>query len=70
MYPCMLFLLLHFQYADMNSARNIFIFGFSMFSGLVIPNWILKNPTAIATGANIKSYHITLSIFLEATIWN
>ncbi|XP_028263840.1 xan_ur_permease domain-containing protein [Parambassis ranga] len=38
------------QYADMNSSRNIFIFGFSMFSGLVIPNWILKNPDAIATG--------------------
>ncbi|XP_069561486.1 xan_ur_permease domain-containing protein [Brachyistius frenatus] len=38
------------QYADMNSSRNIFIFGFSMFSGLVIPNWIFKNPKAIATG--------------------
>ncbi|XP_029290168.1 xan_ur_permease domain-containing protein [Cottoperca gobio] len=38
------------QYADMNSSRNIFIFGFSTFSGLVIPNWIFKNPTAIATG--------------------
>uniref|UniRef100_A0AAY4E3G9 Solute carrier family 23 member 1 n=1 Tax=Denticeps clupeoides TaxID=299321 RepID=A0AAY4E3G9_9TELE len=38
------------QYADMNSSRNIFIFGFSMFCGLVIPNWITKNPTAIATG--------------------
>ncbi|XP_059916876.1 xan_ur_permease domain-containing protein [Gadus macrocephalus] len=38
------------QYTDMNSSRNIFIFGFSMFSGLVIPNWIMKNPTAIATG--------------------
>uniref|UniRef100_A0A665TVR7 Solute carrier family 23 member 1-like n=1 Tax=Echeneis naucrates TaxID=173247 RepID=A0A665TVR7_ECHNA len=38
------------QYADMNSSRNILIFGFSMFSGLVIPNWILKNPNAIATG--------------------
>ncbi|XP_020311357.1 solute carrier family 23 member 1-like [Oncorhynchus kisutch] len=38
------------QYADMNSSRNIFIFGFSMFSGLVIPNWIFKNPDAIATG--------------------
>ncbi|KAM4619467.1 xan_ur_permease domain-containing protein [Polymixia lowei] len=38
------------QYADMNSSRNIFIFGFSMFSGLVIPNWVLKNPSAIATG--------------------
>ncbi|KAL4612830.1 solute carrier family 23 member 1-like [Arapaima gigas] len=38
------------QYADMNSSRNIFIFGFSMFTGLVIPNWIFKNPSAIATG--------------------
>ncbi|XP_030646481.1 solute carrier family 23 member 1-like [Chanos chanos] len=38
------------QYADMNSSRNVLIFGFSMFSGLAIPNWILKNPTAIATG--------------------
>ncbi|KAF3689079.1 Solute carrier family 23 member 2 [Channa argus] len=39
------------QYADMNSSRNIFIFGFSMFSGLVIPNWVIKNPGAIATGS-------------------
>ncbi|TKS73158.1 Solute carrier family 23 member 2 [Collichthys lucidus] len=38
------------QYADMNSSRNIFIFGFSMFSGLVIPNWIIKYPEAITTG--------------------
>ncbi|XP_058501537.1 xan_ur_permease domain-containing protein [Solea solea] len=38
------------QYANMNSSRNIFIFGFSMFSGLVIPNWILKNPNVIASG--------------------
>ncbi|XP_041795450.1 xan_ur_permease domain-containing protein [Chelmon rostratus] len=38
------------QYADMNSSRNIFVFGFSMFSGLVIPNWILKHQEAIATG--------------------
>ncbi|XP_068170113.1 xan_ur_permease domain-containing protein [Antennarius striatus] len=38
------------QYADMNSSRNIFVFGFSMFSGLVIPNWILKHPESITTG--------------------
>ncbi|KAI5098065.1 hypothetical protein C0J45_11792, partial [Silurus meridionalis] len=38
------------QYADMNSSRNIFIFGFSMFTGLVIPNWIIKNPDALNTG--------------------
>jgi len=42
------------QYTDMNSSRNIFIFGFSMFSGLVIPNWIMKNPNVIATGALVN----------------
>ncbi|KAF7666943.1 hypothetical protein LDENG_00086380 [Lucifuga dentata] len=38
------------QSADMNSSRNIFIFGFSIFSALIIPNWIMKNPGFLATG--------------------
>ncbi|XP_020391140.2 xan_ur_permease domain-containing protein isoform X1 [Rhincodon typus] len=38
------------QFVDMNSSRNIFIFGFSMFSGMVIPNWMNKYPLAIQTG--------------------
>ncbi|XP_041114403.1 solute carrier family 23 member 1-like [Polyodon spathula] len=38
------------QYTDMNSSRNIFIFGFSMFTGLAIPNWVFKHPEAIVTG--------------------
>ncbi|GCB67042.1 xan_ur_permease domain-containing protein [Scyliorhinus torazame] len=38
------------QFVDMNSSRNIFIFGFSIFSGMVIPNWMIKNPLAIQTG--------------------
>ncbi|MCI4379080.1 hypothetical protein PGIGA_G00223780 [Pangasianodon gigas] len=38
------------QYADMNSSRNIFIFGFSMFTGLAIPNWVIKNPDVLNTG--------------------
>ncbi|XP_061773934.1 xan_ur_permease domain-containing protein isoform X1 [Nerophis ophidion] len=38
------------QYTDLNSSRNIFVFGFSVFSGLVIPNWLLRNPQAISTG--------------------
>ncbi|XP_029281726.1 solute carrier family 23 member 1-like [Cottoperca gobio] len=38
------------QSTDMNSSRNIFIFGFSMLSALVIPNWIMKNPDSINTG--------------------
>ncbi|XP_022605637.1 solute carrier family 23 member 1-like [Seriola dumerili] len=56
------------QYADMNSSRNIFIFGFSMFSGLVIPNWILKNPKAIATGVveldQVLQVLLTTSMFV------
>ncbi|XP_042359835.1 solute carrier family 23 member 2-like [Plectropomus leopardus] len=38
------------QSTDMNSSRNIFVFGFSMFSALVIPNWIMKNPDFLDTG--------------------
>jgi len=38
------------QFTDMNSSRNIFVFGFSMFSALVIPNWIMKNPDHLKTG--------------------
>ncbi|XP_005805703.1 solute carrier family 23 member 1-like isoform X1 [Xiphophorus maculatus] len=38
------------QFTDMNSSRNIFVFGFSMFSALVIPNWIMKNPGVLETG--------------------
>uniref|UniRef100_A0A8C9YRA1 Solute carrier family 23 member 4 n=1 Tax=Sander lucioperca TaxID=283035 RepID=A0A8C9YRA1_SANLU len=56
------------QYADMNSSRNIFIFGFSMFSGLVIPNWIFKNPTAISTGVaevdQVLQVLLTTSMFV------
>ncbi|KAM8891006.1 xan_ur_permease domain-containing protein [Spinachia spinachia] len=56
------------QYANMNSSRNIFIFGFSMFSGLVIPNWIFKNSTAIATGVieldQVLQVLLTTSMFV------
>ncbi|KAG7248402.1 hypothetical protein CRUP_036677, partial [Coryphaenoides rupestris] len=56
------------QYTDMNSSRNIFIFGFSMFSGLVIPNWIIKNPNVIATGAvefdQVVQVLLTTSMFI------
>ncbi|XP_064011094.1 solute carrier family 23 member 1-like isoform X2 [Pogoniulus pusillus] len=38
------------QYTDMNSSRNIFIFGFSVFAGLTIPNWASKNSTLLQTG--------------------
>ncbi|XP_061430535.1 solute carrier family 23 member 1-like [Lethenteron reissneri] len=38
------------QFADMNSPRNIFIAGFSLFVGLAVPAWLEQNPESIATG--------------------
>ncbi|XP_063106607.1 solute carrier family 23 member 1-like isoform X1 [Cavia porcellus] len=38
------------QYVDMNSSRNIFIFGFSIYCGLVIPSWVNRNPEKLQTG--------------------
>ena len=38
------------QYVNMNSSRNLFVLGFSFFTGMVIPDWLEKNPGAIDTG--------------------
>ncbi|XP_075413850.1 solute carrier family 23 member 1-like [Tenrec ecaudatus] len=38
------------QYVDMNSSRNLFVFGFSIYCGLAIPNWVNKNPERLQTG--------------------
>ncbi|XP_059789297.1 solute carrier family 23 member 1-like isoform X3 [Balaenoptera ricei] len=38
------------QYVDMNSSRNLFIFGFSIYCGLAVPNWVNKNPERLHTG--------------------
>ncbi|XP_075458682.1 solute carrier family 23 member 2-like isoform X2 [Ascaphus truei] len=38
------------QFADMNSSRNIFIAGFSIFSGLTIPKWVTDNAALLETG--------------------
>uniref|UniRef100_A0A8C9X6R3 Solute carrier family 23 member 1-like n=1 Tax=Sander lucioperca TaxID=283035 RepID=A0A8C9X6R3_SANLU len=50
------------QSTDMNSSRNIFVFGFSMFSALVIPNWIMKNPDFLET--DVKEVDQVLRILL------
>lgn len=38
------------QHVDMNSSRNLFVFGFSIYCGLTIPNWVSKNPDLLQTG--------------------
>ncbi|VFV28515.1 low quality protein: solute carrier [Lynx pardinus] len=35
----------------MNSSRNLFAFGFSMFFGLTLPNYLESNPGIINTGS-------------------
>lgn len=39
------------QFVDLNSTRNLFILGSSLFLGLSIPKWILDHPEDIHTGS-------------------
>lgn len=38
------------QYVNLNSVRNLFIIGFALIMGLVIPDYLGKNPGVIDTG--------------------
>ena len=40
------------QFVDLNSSRNLFVLGFSFFTGMVVPAWLGKpeNANAIQTG--------------------
>ncbi|XP_029457508.1 solute carrier family 23 member 1-like isoform X2 [Rhinatrema bivittatum] len=48
------------QHVDLNSSRNLFILGFSTFSGLVIPTWLKYNPGVINTGLTEADQAITV----------
>uniref|UniRef100_A0A3Q3GS86 Solute carrier family 23 member 1-like n=1 Tax=Labrus bergylta TaxID=56723 RepID=A0A3Q3GS86_9LABR len=48
---------------DMSSSRNIFVFGFSIFTALVVPNWIMKNPDFFNTG--VKELDQVINILLS-----
>ena len=41
------------QYVDLNSVRNLFIVGFSIVMGMVIPDYMEKNPGAVDTGIRL-----------------
>ncbi|RWS04173.1 solute carrier family 23 member 1-like protein [Dinothrombium tinctorium] len=51
------------QFIDLNSSRNLFIIGISIFTGISIPKWIAANPGAIDTG--VQSIDQALSILLS-----
>ncbi|NXJ88116.1 S23A3 protein, partial [Corythaixoides concolor] len=40
----------YFQYADIDSGRNIFIVGFTMFMALLVPRWLGAAPAHLTTG--------------------
>ncbi|XP_074857692.1 solute carrier family 23 member 3 isoform X2 [Carettochelys insculpta] len=40
----------YFQYANIDSGRNIFIVGFTMFMALLVPRWLSAAPGHVATG--------------------
>ncbi|XP_073413118.1 solute carrier family 23 member 1-like [Dendrobates tinctorius] len=48
------------QYVDLNSSRNLFVLGFSMFTGLVIPTWLEGHPGVISTGVTELDQTITV----------
>ncbi|XP_077327308.1 solute carrier family 23 member 2-like isoform X1 [Lithobates pipiens] len=55
------------QYVDLNSSRNLFVLGFSMFSGLVIPTWLADNPGIISTG--IKEIDQTITVLFTTNMF-
>lgn len=55
------------QATDMNSSRNIFVFGFSIFSAIAIPNWIGKNPDFVNTG--VRELDQVLHVLLTTSMF-
>ncbi|KAK2192536.1 hypothetical protein NP493_28g06024 [Ridgeia piscesae] len=41
------------QYVDLNSSRNLFIIGFSFFTGLTVPHWVGAHPKSFNTGSQV-----------------
>ncbi|GLH07445.1 hypothetical protein R5R35_014254 [Gryllus longicercus] len=48
------------QYVDLNSSRNLYIIGFSMFFSLVLPKWMQANPDSIKTGSDVADGVLTV----------
>ncbi len=55
------------QFVNMNSSRNLFVLGFSLLFGLMIPDWLKRNPGAIDTGAEVADQVIT--VLLETSMF-
>lgn len=45
------------QLVDLNSSRNLFVLGFSMFFGLTLPAYLDAHPKSINTGETVRCSH-------------
>ncbi|NXG58820.1 S23A3 protein, partial [Hemiprocne comata] len=54
----------YFQYADIDSGRNIFIVGFTMFMALLVPRWLSMVPAHLATGSWVTLDLLFLSLLM------
>ncbi|XP_030637125.1 solute carrier family 23 member 1 [Chanos chanos] len=53
------------QSVDLNSSRNLFVLGFSMFAGLMLPNFLDTHPGAIQTGVPELDQILTVLLTTE-----
>ncbi|XP_057294063.1 solute carrier family 23 member 2-like isoform X1 [Hydractinia symbiolongicarpus] len=52
------------EHADLKSHRNLYVLGFSLFNGMVLPDWVIKNRNDIRTG--VEELDQTLYILLSS----
>lgn len=43
------------QFIDLNSSRNLFVLGFSIFFGLVLPSYLRQNPLVTGRENRLES---------------
>jgi len=55
------------QFVDLNSTRNLFVLGFSIFFSLVLPQWIKKNPGLVFTPS--PEFDQILKVLLETSMF-
>ncbi|XP_059913566.1 solute carrier family 23 member 1 [Gadus macrocephalus] len=53
------------QTVDLNSSRNLFVLGFSMFFGLTLPNYLDTHPGSIKTGVSEVDHIVTVLLSTE-----
>ena len=55
------------QFVDLNSTRNLFVLGFSLFFSLVLPQWIKKNPDFVISGSD--EFDQIIRVLLETSMF-